>query len=100
MRCWNIIKFNGWDVRKRSGRLKWEVQGQGGGRILDLDGQGGGDWIIGLDNLKLDNFCGRHMCIVPYGVVAWLTNSCDTHIVQYFKKKRQSNNEIWSVDRT
>ena len=36
-----------------------DVQGRGGEKILDVDGQGCvGSW-------KLDNFHGRHMCIVP-----------------------------------
>ena len=39
--------------------LKLDVQAQGGGRILNVDGQGSGG------SLKLDNFHGRHMCIIP-----------------------------------
>ena len=39
--------------------LKLDAQGQGGGEISAVDGQGClGSW-------KLDNFHGRHMCIVP-----------------------------------
>ena len=34
-----------------------------------------------------------------YDVTAWLTNNCDTHIVQYLQKLRQSDEEIWSVNR-
>ena len=34
-----------------------------------------------------------------YDVTAWLINICNTHIAQYFEKKRQSDNEIWSVNR-
>ena len=40
-------------------RLKLDVQGQGGGQISDLDGQGRGG------SSKLDNFHGRHICIIP-----------------------------------
>ena len=41
------------------GRLKLDVQGQGDEKISDVDGQGGGG------SRKLDNFHGRHMCIIP-----------------------------------
>ena len=34
-----------------------------------------------------------------HDVTAWLINNCNTHIVQYLNKQRQSNNEIWSVNR-
>ena len=34
-----------------------------------------------------------------YDVAAWLTNNCNTHIAQYHEKQRQSDNEIWSVNR-
>ena len=34
-----------------------------------------------------------------FDVRAWLTNNCFTHISQYFEKQRQSDNEIWSVNR-
>ena len=32
-------------------------------------------------------------------VTVWLRNSRNTHIAQYFKKWRQSDNEIWSFNR-
>ena len=32
-------------------------------------------------------------------VTAWLANSHNTHNAQYFEKQRQSDNEIWSVNR-
>ena len=52
--CWSIVCWKGWGIR-----LKLEVQGpEGVGKILDVNGQGLGSW-------KLDNFHGRHMCIVP-----------------------------------
>ena len=35
-----------------------------------------------------------------YDVTTWLTNNCNTHIAQYLTKERQSDNEIWSVNRT
>ena len=35
-----------------------------------------------------------------YDATPWLTNSYNTHIVQYLKKEMQSDNEIWSVNRT
>ena len=51
-----MFLFN-WMVGEGRGvRLKLDVQGQVGGRILDVDG--GGFW-------KLDNFDGRHTCIIP-----------------------------------
>ena len=34
-----------------------------------------------------------------YVVTTWLTNS-NTHTAQYLEKKRQSDNEIWSVNKT
>ena len=46
--------------------LKLDVQSQGSGRILYVTGQSG--WGV----LKLDNFHGRHMCIVAtYILMAW-----------------------------
>ena len=57
--CCSIVCWRGWgDVR-----LKLDVQGQGDVKILNVDGQKG--WGV----LKLDNFHGRHMCIVPYQVL-------------------------------
>ena len=35
-----------------------------------------------------------------YDVTTWLTNNYNTHIDEYLKKQRQSNNEIWSVNIT
>ena len=29
----------------------------------------------------------------------WETNNCNTHIAQYLKKQRQSDSEIWSINR-
>ena len=34
-----------------------------------------------------------------YVVTTWLKNNCNTHTAQYFKKWRQLDNDIWSVDR-
>ena len=34
-----------------------------------------------------------------YDVTTWETNSCGTHIDQYLKKERRSDNENWSVNR-
>ena len=34
-----------------------------------------------------------------YDVIAWLINNCNTHIAKYLVKQRQSDNEIWSVNR-
>ena len=34
-----------------------------------------------------------------YDVTAWLANNCNTHIAQYFMKKSQLNNKIWSNNR-
>ena len=34
-----------------------------------------------------------------YDVTGWKTNNYNTHITQYFKKKKQSGNEIWLTER-
>ena len=34
-----------------------------------------------------------------YDVTSWKKNNCNTHIVQCFKKKRQSDCEIWLVNK-
>ena len=34
-----------------------------------------------------------------YGLRDWATNNCNKHIAQYLKKKRQSGNEIWLVNK-
>ena len=34
-----------------------------------------------------------------FDVATWLTNIDNTHIAQYFTKKRQSDIEIWSGNR-
>ena len=34
-----------------------------------------------------------------YDVTDWTTNNYNIHIAQYFKKRRPSGNEIWSVNR-
>ena len=34
-----------------------------------------------------------------YNFVDWATNICNTYIVQYLKKKRQSGNEIWPINK-
>ena len=34
-----------------------------------------------------------------YDVKTWETNNCNTNIIQYLEKQRQSDNEIWSVKR-
>ena len=34
-----------------------------------------------------------------FDVKAGLTNNRNTHIAQYLKKQRQSDNEIWSANR-
>ena len=33
-----------------------------------------------------------------YDITTWLTNQCNTRIAQYLIKKRQLENEIWSVN--
>ena len=33
-------------------------------------------------------------------VRTWETNNYNTHIAQYVKKKKQSDNAIWSINRT
>ena len=32
-------------------------------------------------------------------ITTWLTNNQNTHIAQYLTKQRQSDNDIWSVNR-
>ena len=72
---WVMFSFNWLVIIWRRGegvgiRLRLDVQGQGGGRILDVDGQGGGgSW-------KLDNFHGRHMCIIPNYKCHGIDQSC------------------------
>ena len=57
--CCSIVCWRGW-VRRRGVRLNLDVQCEGGGKVLDVDVmEGRGSW-------KLDNFHGRHMCIVPF----------------------------------
>ena len=34
-----------------------------------------------------------------YGATTWLTSSCNTYIAQYLTKERQTDNEIWSINR-
>ena len=34
-----------------------------------------------------------------YDVTASLTSSCNTHIAQHLEKERESDNEMWSVNR-
>ena len=65
--CCSIVCWRGWGMEGRGGKggkrgefcLKLDAQGQGSGNILDVDESGG--W----GSRKLDNFNGRHMCIVP-----------------------------------
>ena len=33
-----------------------------------------------------------------YDVTDWTTNNYNTHIAQYLQRKKQSGNEIWSVN--
>ena len=54
--CCSIVCWRGWD-------LKPDVQGQVDGNVLDIDRQWGGG------PRKLDNFHGRHICIVPNGII-------------------------------
>ena len=35
-----------------------------------------------------------------YDVTAWLTNTCNAHIDQYLEKKKESDNESWSISRS
>ena len=34
-----------------------------------------------------------------FDVTIWETNNCYTHIAQYLKKQKQSDNKIWSFNR-
>ena len=34
-----------------------------------------------------------------HDVTTWLKNKCNTHFAQYIKKQRQTDNEIWWVNR-
>ena len=58
--CFNFVRSHARSVRKKRVRLKLYVHGQEGEKISDLDGQ------AGEESWKLDNFHGRHMCIIPY----------------------------------
>ena len=54
-------------------------------------------WLFGHISKRLDwkdkvNF-------TFHDVTTWLTNNCNTHIAQNLEKQRQSDNEIWSVNR-
>ena len=61
----------------REFQLKLDVQSQGGGKSLDVDG------LWGEGSGKLDNFHGRHVCIVSYDVL-------------YFRK-RLSTYELFNI---
>ena len=54
-------------------------------------------WLFGHVEKRLDQKDGVNLNI--YDVTAWERNNCKTHIAQYLKKQKQSNNEIWSVNR-
>ena len=54
-------------------------------------------WIFGHVSKRLDKK--NKVNFKLDDVTAWLTNNCDTHIAQHFEKQRQSDNEIWSVNR-
>ena len=34
-----------------------------------------------------------------YDVTTWFTNNFNTYIVQYLEKERETDNEIWSVNK-
>ena len=40
-----------------------------------------------------------YLLLYIYQITIWLTSICNTHIVQYLRKERQLDNEIWSVIR-
>ena len=54
-------------------------------------------WLFGHVEKRLD--LKDQVNFEIYDVTAWLKNNCNTHIAQYLKKKTQSDNEIWSVNR-
>ena len=53
----SFVHLHGIIWREVGVRLKLDVQNQGGGSNLDVDGGG--------RSLRLDNFHGRQMCIIP-----------------------------------
>ena len=54
-------------------------------------------WLFGHVEKRLDEKDNVNLKI--HDVITWLTNHCNTHIDQYLKKWRQSDYEIWSVNR-
>ena len=54
-------------------------------------------WLFGHVEKRLD--LKDKVNFEIHDVTAWLKNNCNTHIAQYLKKKKQSDNEIWSVNR-
>ena len=54
-------------------------------------------WLFGHVSERLDEK--DKVNFKFYDVTACLTNDCNTHITQYLKKYRQSDNEIWLVNR-
>ena len=53
-------------------------------------------WLFGQVGKRLD--LKNKVNFKNYDITTWETNDCNTHIIQYLKKKRQSGNEIWLVN--
>ena len=53
--------------------------------------------LLGYVRKRLDNKAKVNFKI--YCVTNWNTGNCNKHIARYLKNKRQSDNEIWSVNR-
>ena len=54
-------------------------------------------WLFGYVEKRFDQKDKANVKV--FDVTNWLTNNCNTDITQYFKKWRQSDNELWSVNR-
>ena len=86
---WLVINWRGWV------RLKLDVQDQGGGRIIGVVGQ------RGRGSGKLDNFYGRHMCIIPkknqaYIYLPWKDNPVGNYLFQINSRNTRIRCEICS----
>ena len=54
-------------------------------------------WLFGYEGKRIAQKAKVNFII--YDVTDWATSNYNTHIAQYLKKWRQSDNEIWSVNR-
>ena len=49
--------------------------------------------------LKIFNFFLFKVYFKIHDITTWLANNCNTHIAQYFTKKRQPDNDARSINR-